>query len=78
MRTRADIYRSKADLCRQAAASLNDGPEKTRWLALSHQWSKMAEHAKEDLPRDKRIIAVLRSHAVASGLSLTPKTLSQR
>jgi hypothetical protein len=72
MRTRVEIYRAKADLCRQAAAPLNDGPEKNRWLVLAHQWSEMAERAKQDRPRDKRIIAILRLHAIASGLSVVP------
>jgi len=71
MRSRVEIYRAKEDLCRQAA-SLNDGPEKNRWLALADQWSRMAEHAKPDRRRDKRIVAALRSHALGSGLSLAP------
>ena len=78
MRTRVDIYRAKAELCRQTAASLNDVAEKNRWRSLAHQWSEMAEHAKQDRPRDKLIISILRSHAVASGISLIPKTPFQR
>jgi hypothetical protein len=72
MRSRADIYRAKADLCRQTAASSNDAAGQHRWLALADQWSKMAEHAKQDQRRDKRIVATLRSHALASGISLAP------
>jgi len=56
MGSRAEIYRAKAETCRQHAKLAKDASERNRLLKLAEQWSKMAEDAKRQ-SSDRRVIS---------------------
>jgi hypothetical protein len=61
MRSRAEIYRAKAETCRHRAKLAKDTSERDRLLEMADQWSKVAEDAKRQ-PSDRRAVsAILRT-----------------
>jgi hypothetical protein len=50
-RSRAEIYRAKAETCRQQAALPQNASQKDRWLKLAEQWSALADNVKKDRTR---------------------------
>jgi hypothetical protein len=50
-RSRAELYRAKAETCGHQAALPQNAPQKDRWLKLAEQWSALADNAKKDRAR---------------------------
>ena len=58
MPSRAEIYRTNAERCRQQAALAENADQRKRLLKLADQWAKMADkEAKQHSPRYAAILA---------------------
>jgi len=53
--TRVELYRAKAELCRQQAVLPQNAAQKDRWLKLAEQWSKLADDGNTERPRGRRV-----------------------
>jgi hypothetical protein len=53
-RSRAEIYRAKAETARQQAGLPQNASQKDRWLKLAEQWSALADSAKKDRRRVRK------------------------
>jgi len=53
-RSRAEIYRAKAETCRQQATLPQNAAQRDRWLKLAEQWSALADNAKKERKRMRK------------------------
>ena len=49
-RSKVELYRAKAEICRHQADLPQSAPHRDRWLKLAEQWSALADNAEKTGP----------------------------